>query len=77
MNWIFFVVFHLQLPSWLFCYLLQLILPLIRLIAVNELKVTKYTSSCSTSSLLRRPQLDGGMSLIDCDELALIGVSFS
>lgn len=55
----------------------QLILPLIRLIAVNELKVTKCASSCSTSALLRRPKLRGGVSLIGYNELALIGVSFS
>lgn len=72
------VLCHVRLRSWCACSNLpQLILPLIRLIAVNELKVTKWASSCSTSALLRRPKLGGGVSLIGYNELALIGVSFS
>lgn len=68
----------LSSPVALVCYNLPwLILPLIRLIAVNELKVTKLASSCNTSASLERPQLDEGVSLIGYDELALIGVSLS
>lgn len=77
-GYFFCVLHHPRRPSWSVCYNLpQLILPLIRLIAVNELKATKFASSCSASALLRRPRLDGGVSLIGYDELALIGVSFS